>query len=80
MKKLLLIIILLCGLYGFKPDPNKCVGMITVTIIYPWTDTTYLYVVLEKTREEKKIYYIPHGGYVPQVSDRIVFDCKNIIE
>lgn len=74
------MIILLCGLYGFKPDPNKCVGMITVTIIYPWTDTTYLYVKMEKTGEEKKIFYIPPGGYRPQVLDRIVFDSKNIIE
>lgn len=80
MKKLLLILILLCGLYGFKSDPNKCVGTIVVSIRYPWTDTTYLYVKMEKTGEEKKIFYIPPSGYTPQVLERVVFDCKNIIK
>jgi hypothetical protein len=80
MKKIIIMLVLIFGLFGFKPNPNRCAGTILVTLTYPWTDTTYLYVEMENTGKEKKIFYVPSAGYTPQVLDRIVFDCNNIIE
>jgi hypothetical protein len=76
MKKLLIIIafIILCG---FKYGPVKCSGVVTVRIVYSWTDTSYLYVDLDNNGGEKRVRYI--GKSVPQINERITFDCKQII-
>jgi hypothetical protein len=76
MKKLLIIIsfIILCG---FKSGPVKCSGVVTVRIVYSWTDTAYLYVDLDNNGGEKRVRYI--GKSVPQINERITFDCKQII-
>jgi hypothetical protein len=76
MKKLLGILILI-AIYGFAPAPEKCSGVVTVTLAYSWTDTAYLYVKLDKTGEEKKIRYI--SKTVPKLNEKITFDCKQIM-
>jgi len=76
MKKILIILILI-AIYGFSPAPEKCSGVVTISIIYPWTDTAYLYVDLDNAGGEKKVRFI--GKTVPQINERITFDCKQII-
>ena len=76
MKKLLVILVLITA-YGFTPAPEKCSGVVTVRLVYSWTDTAYLYVKLDKDGVEKKVRFI--SKTVPQVNERITFDCKQII-
>ena len=77
MLKKLLAILILIAIYGFTPAPEKCSGVVTVRLVYPWTDTAYLYVDLDKGGGEKKVRFI--GKTVPQVNEKITFDCKQII-
>ena len=37
MKKILVILILI-AIYGFTPAPEKCSGIITVRLVYPFSD------------------------------------------
>ena len=76
MKKILVILILITT-YGFTPAPEKCSGVVTVSLVYSWTDTAYLYVKLDNEGDEKKVRFI--GKTVPQINERITFNCKQII-
>jgi hypothetical protein len=76
MKKILIILILITT-YGFSPAPEKCSGVVTVSLVYSWTDTAYLYVKLDNEGGEKKVRFI--GKTVPQINERITFNCKQII-
>jgi hypothetical protein len=76
MKKILIILILIV-IYGFSPSPEKCSGVVTVSLVYSWTDTAYLYVKLDNEGGEKKVRFI--GKTVPQINERITFNCKQII-
>jgi len=76
MKKILVILILITT-YGFTPAPEKCSGVVTVSLVYSWTDTAYLYVKLDNEGGEKKVRFI--GKAVPQINERITFNCKQII-
>ncbi len=77
MLKKILVILILIAIYGFTPAPEKCSGVITVRLVYPWTDTAYLYVKLDNEGGEKKVRFI--GKTVPQINERITFNCKQII-
>jgi len=76
LKKILVILILITT-YGFTPAPEKCSGVVTVSLVYSWTDTAYLYVKLDNEGGEKKVRFI--GKAVPQINERITFNCKQII-
>ena len=76
MKKILVILILITT-YGFTPAPEKCSGVVIVSLVYSWTDTAYLYVKLDNEGGEKKVRFI--GKTVPQINERITFNCKQII-
>ena len=76
MKKILVILILITT-YGFSSAPEKCSGVVTVSLVYSWTDTAYLYVKLDNEGGEKKVRFI--GKTVPQINERITFNCKQII-
>ena len=76
MKKILAILILII-IYSFTPAPEKCSGVVTVSLVYSWTDTAYLYVKLDNEGGEKKVRFI--GKIVPQINERITFNCKQII-
>ena len=76
MKKILIILILIV-IYGFSPAPEKCSGVVTVSLVYSWTDTAYIYVKLDNEGGEKKVRFI--GKTVPQINEKITFNCKQII-
>ena len=76
MKKILAILILII-IYSFTPVPEKCSGVVTVSLVYSWTDTAYLYVKLDNEGGEKKVRFI--GKTVPQINERITFNYKQII-
>ena len=77
MLKKILVILILITTYGFTPAPEKCSGVVTVSLVYSWTDTAYLYVKLDNEGGEKKVRFI--GKAVPQINERITFNCKQII-
>ena len=76
MKKLL-VILMLISISGFARTPEKCSGVVNVTLSYSWTDTAYLYVKLDKDGVEKKVRFI--SKTVPQINEKITFDCKQIM-
>lgn len=77
MKKLLAVLALAIICKVTSAAPEKCSGVVTVRLVYSWTDTAYLYVDLDKGAGEKKVRFI--SKTVPQVNEKITFDCKQII-
>lgn len=77
MKRILIVMVFII-LCGFKSGPEKCSGVVTVRLVYSWTDTSYLYVDLDDKGGEKRVMFI--GKNVPQINERITFNCKQIIK